>query len=202
MTLPQHLCKHILHCMSAQWDGNLWTCPVIHEIWSWTDTNSVHVNYDLKLWPWPWSRNWMSEMFALQVVLLCWICVCNILRIRLGVQEIIWYGGNTNSNHMTSDLLLWSWLSGDATFKSSCMKFFLYKQKWLFYLWLYCCMNNLYISHKSHYALTNSFWETGSMFISVLVASCFYFICNIVANWVKFYKQLTWKRTTVIQLQY
>ena len=40
---------------------------------------------------------------------------------------------------------------GDAAFKSSYLyDFFLYKQIWLFYLvdgylWLCCCMNNLYI---------------------------------------------------------
>ena len=35
----------------------------------------------------------------------------------------------------------------------ACMNVFLYKQKWLFYqgdgyLWPYCCMNNLQISHR------------------------------------------------------
>ena len=42
------------------------------------------------------------------------------------------------------------------------MKFFLYKQKMLFYhgngyLWSHGCMNDLYISHRSFYAPTDSF---------------------------------------------
>ena len=44
----------------------------------------------------------------------------------------------------------------------TCMKFFLYKQKNVFYqgdryLWSHCYMNNLYISHRSLYAPTYSF---------------------------------------------
>ena len=47
-------------------------------------------------------------------------------------------------------------IQGDVVSKNSCMKYFLYK-KWLFYhgdgyLSPYCCMNNLYISHRSLYA--------------------------------------------------
>ena len=44
----------------------------------------------------------------------------------------------------------------------TCMKIFLYKQNKLFYqgdgyLWPHCCMNILYISHRSLYAPTYSF---------------------------------------------
>ena len=44
----------------------------------------------------------------------------------------------------------------------TCMKIFLYKQEFLFcqgegYLWPHCCMNNLYISHRSLYAPAYSF---------------------------------------------
>ena len=46
----------------------------------------------------------------------------------------------------------------------TCMKIFLYKQELLFYqgdgyLWPHYCMNNLYISHRSLYALTYSFFS-------------------------------------------
>ena len=52
------------------------------------------------------------------------------------------------------------------------MKFFLYKQKMIFYqedryLWPHFCMNNLYISHRSLYAPTYSFWAIHSMLISL-----------------------------------
>ena len=36
------------------------------------------------------------------------------------------------------------------------------------YLWPHCCMNNLYISHRTLYAPTYSFWTIGSMLISLL----------------------------------
>ena len=44
----------------------------------------------------------------------------------------------------------------------TCMKIFLYKQELLFcqgdgYFWPHCCMNTLYISHRSLYAPTYSF---------------------------------------------
>ena len=44
------------------------------------------------------------------------------------------------------------------------------KQKWPFcqgngYLWLYCCMNNLYILHRPLYAPTYSFWVLSSVLI-------------------------------------
>ena len=53
------------------------------------------------------------------------------------------------------------------------MKFFLYKQKCFFcqedrYLWPHCCMNNLYISHRSIYAPTYSFRAIHNMLISIL----------------------------------
>ena len=52
----------------------------------------------------------------------------------------------------------WIYLSKALT----CMKIFLYKQELLFcqgdgYLWPHCCMNNIYISHRSLYAPTYSF---------------------------------------------
>ena len=74
----------------------------------------------------------------------------------------------------------------------TCMKFFLYKQKMLFYqgdgyLWPHCCMNNLYFSHRSLNASTNSFWAINSMLISRFwVTSWFYSVCNIVTRWVNF----------------
>ena len=44
----------------------------------------------------------------------------------------------------------------------TCMKIFLYKQELFFcqedgYLWPHCCMNNLYISHRSLYAPAYNF---------------------------------------------
>ena len=57
----------------------------------------------------------------------------------------------------------------------TCINFFLYKQKWLFYhgdeyLWLYCCMDNLYISDRSLYAPTYSF-EHSAACLSVVFES-------------------------------
>ena len=44
----------------------------------------------------------------------------------------------------------------------TCMKIYLYKQELIFcqqdgYFWPHCCMNNLYISHRSLYTPTYSF---------------------------------------------
>ena len=86
-----------------------------------------------------------------------------------------------------------------------CIKFFLYKQKWLFcwdgYLWLYCCMNNLNISHRSHIASTNRFCALGSMLISRFgVTSWFYSVSNSVTRLVNLEKIFTWTWTTSIRL--
>ena len=61
---------------------------------------------------------------------------------------------NTNIHMTIKEMLLSKALT--------CMNFFQYKQKWLFYHgdgypWLYCCMDNLSISHRSLYAPTYSF---------------------------------------------
>ena len=54
----------------------------------------------------------------------------------------------------------------------------------LLLVWKFSCMNNLYISHRSLYIPTYSFWA-GSMFISSLLdTSWFYTVCNIVTCWV------------------
>ena len=55
----------------------------------------------------------------------------------------------------------------------TCMNFFLYKQKWLFYhgdgyLWLYCCMDNLYISHRSLYAPQHIAFKHSAACLSVV----------------------------------
>ena len=61
------------------------------------------------------------------------------------------------------DLIWFPVLKGIYLSKAlTCMKIFLYKQELLFcqgdvYLWSHCCMNNLYISHRSLYAPTYSF---------------------------------------------
>ena len=55
------------------------------------------------------------------------------------------------------------------------------------YLWPHCCMNNIYITHRSLYAPTYSFKAIGSMLISLFrVTSWFDTVCNIVTRWVKF----------------
>ena len=60
------------------------------------------------------------------------------------------------------------------------------------YLWLYCCMDNLYISHKSLYAPTYSFWALSKMLIvRFWVTSWFYSVYNIVAYWVILDKNVT-----------
>ena len=74
----------------------------------------------------------------------------------------------------------------------TCMDIFLYKQELLFcqgdgYFWPHCCMNNLYISHRSLYAPTYSFWAIGSMLISLFrVTSCFDSINNNMTRWMNF----------------
>ena len=48
------------------------------------------------------------------------------------------------------------------------------------YLWSHCCMNNLYISHRSLYVPTYSFWPIGSILISLFrVTSLFGTVCII-----------------------
>ena len=64
----------------------------------------------------------------------------------------------------------------------TCMKFFLFKQKWLFYqgdgyLWLYCCTNNLYISHGSFYSPTYSFWASNSKTTDKHAVDCSKAVC-------------------------
>ena len=55
--------------------------------------------------------------------------------------------------------------------------FFLYKQKCLLfyqgdgYLWPHCCMNNLYISHRSLYAPKNTAFEQSAASLSVCLES-------------------------------
>ena len=68
----------------------------------------------------------------------------------------------------------------------SCMKMFLYKQELLFcqgdgYIWPHCCMNNLYmyISHRSLYAPTYSFWAICSMLISLFRVTSWLDIVNV-----------------------
>ena len=87
--------------------------------------------------------------------------------------------------------------------------FFLCKQKMLFYrgdgyLWLHCCMNNVYISHRSLYAPTYSFWAIRSMLICLFrVTSWFDTVWNIVTRWVNFRKKtVAWTWTTIIPLQH
>ena len=74
----------------------------------------------------------------------------------------------------------------------TCMKIFLYKQELQFcqgdrYFWPHCCMNNLYISHRSLYAPKYSFWAIGSMLISLFrVTSWFDTVNNAVTRWMIF----------------
>ena len=58
------------------------------------------------------------------------------------------------------------------------------------YLWPHCCMNNLYISHRSLYAPTYRFWPIGSTLISRFrVSSWFDTVYNIVTHWMNFRKK-------------
>ena len=74
----------------------------------------------------------------------------------------------------------------------TCMKIFLYKQELHFcqgdgYFWPHCCMNNLYISHRSLYAPTYNFWAIRSMLISLFrVTSWFDTVNNAVTRWMNF----------------
>ena len=73
----------------------------------------------------------------------------------------------------------------------TCTKCFMYKQNSFYqiegYLSSHCCMNNLYISHRSLYAPTYSFLTICSMLISLLrVTSWFDTVCNSVTRWVNF----------------
>ena len=88
------------------------------------------------------------------------------------------------------------------------MKFFLYKQKLLFcqgdgYLWPHCCMNNLYISHRSLYAPTYSFWAIRSMHISLFRVTSW--LIPFAILWhagLNLKKTFAWTWTTIIWLQY
>ena len=74
----------------------------------------------------------------------------------------------------------------------TCMNIFLYKQELLFCqgdgnFWPHCCMNNLYISHRSLYAPTYSFCAISSMLISLFrVTSWFDTVNNAVTRWMNF----------------
>ena len=74
----------------------------------------------------------------------------------------------------------------------TCMKIYLYKQKWKFcqgdvYFWLFCCLSNFCISHRLIYIQTYSFWVRSSFLIShFLFTSWFDSICVTVACWVNF----------------
>ena len=58
------------------------------------------------------------------------------------------------------------------------------------YLWPHCCMNNLYISHRSIYAPTHSFWAIHSMLINLSrVTFWFDTVYNFVTRWVNFRKK-------------
>ena len=69
----------------------------------------------------------------------------------------------------------------------TCMKIYLYKQKWQFcrgdvYFWLFRCLSNFCISHRLIYIQTYSFLVLSSMLIShFLVTSWFDSICITVA---------------------
>ena len=80
---------------------------------------------------------------------------------------------------------------------------FLYKFAFFYqgdgYLWPHCYMNIIYISHRSLYAPTYSFWTIGRMLISLIrVTSWFDTVCNIVARWVNFillqYLKIFWPK--------
>ena len=74
----------------------------------------------------------------------------------------------------------------------TCMKIFLHKQELLFcqgdrHFWPDCCMNNLYISHRSLCAPTYNFWAIRSMLISLFrVTSWFDTVNNAVTRWINF----------------
>ena len=58
------------------------------------------------------------------------------------------------------------------------------------YLWPHCCMNNLYISHRSLYAPTYSFWAIRSMLISLFrVTAWFDTVYHVVTRWMNFRKK-------------
>ena len=90
-----------------------------------------------------------------------------------------------NDVHKCSTFIKEKYLSKALT----CMKIFLYKQELLFcqgdgYFWPHCCKNNLYISHRSLYAPTFSFWAIRSMLISLFrVTSWFETVNNAVTRW-------------------
>ena len=75
-----------------------------------------------------------------------------------------------------------------------CMKTYLHKEKWQFcqedwQFWLYCCMNNLYTTHRLIYAQGSSFWSLSSMLTCIShfwVTSCFNSVHIIVACCVNF----------------
>ena len=97
------------------------------------------------------------------------------------------------SNKKNASRLIW--VKGIYLSKAlTCMKIFLYKKELLFcqgdgYLWQHCCMNNLYISHRSLYAPTNNFRAIRSTLISLFrITTWFDTIYNVVTSWMNFRK--------------
>ena len=98
-------------------------------------------------------------------------------------------------HHMSCKLLAVDYLKGIYLSKAlTCMKIFLYKHELLFcqgdrYLSPQCCMNNLYMSHRSLYAPSYSFWAIRSMLIGLFrVTSWFDTVYNVVTRWMNFGK--------------
>ena len=90
----------------------------------------------------------------------------------------------------------------------TCMKCFLNKQKGFPIkrdgsLWSNCCMNNLYISHRSINVPTCSFGAICSMRISLFrVTSWLDAVWNIVTRGWTLEKTVAWTWATIIRLQY
>ena len=122
----------------------------------------------------------------------------------------LWLHSLLDTNNKVLHLFYYMSLKGIFLSKApTCMKYFLYKKKMFFYqgngyLWPHCCMNILYISHRSLYAPTYSIGAISSMLISLFrVTSLFDTVCRIVTRWVNFRKKtVAWKWTTIIRLQY
>ena len=83
----------------------------------------------------------------------------------------------------------------------TCMEIFLIKQELLFCqgdgnFWPHCCMNNLYVSHRSLNAPTYSFWAIRSTLISLFrVTSWFDTVNNAVTRWMNFEKTICMNMT-------
>ena len=151
--------------------------PTLFKWWSLVDHDIFNVKrgWKVKCQPWPF------------------LLIYSHCHIWLNISSENDFGFNSFQKINFSISSLYKCIKGLYLSKAlTCMKIFLFKQELLScqgdgYFWPHYCMNNLYISHRSLYAPTYSFWAIHSMLISLLrVTSWFDTVNNALTRWMSF----------------